>query len=67
MKKKNTSKFGRAGKVPVQFVTGFCDALILPFKDHFTCFSLIEIEQAVEAFSTFNQGETGKVIFEWEN
>jgi propanol-preferring alcohol dehydrogenase len=26
-----------------------------------------KIEQAVEAFSTFDQGETGKVIFEWEN
>ena len=24
------------------------------------------IEQAVEAFTLFDEGETGKVIFEWE-
>ena len=53
MKKKNTSKFGRAGKVQDQFVNGFSDALILPFKDHFTCLSLIESRKGFNCLFNF--------------
>ena len=53
MKKKSTSKYARAEKVQNQFVTGFSDALILPFKDHFTGFSLIESRKGLNCLFNF--------------